>query len=334
MRKISCALIIAIILSLSVLPVFAQEVKIRYSNFYPPPHAFTKMMEEWAKDIDTKTQGRVKITLFSGGTLTPPMQTYDSTVKGIADMGTALLAYSPGRFPLSEVLTLPLGYNSGLQATKAANAYLKKFQPKEFADVQVMYLHVSPPGYIMTSKPIQSTDELKGLRIRANAEVADIVTALGGAPVTMPITETYDAVKKGILDGLLFPIETLKGWKMNEVVTCVLESKATSYGTSIYVVMNKDKWNAISKEDQAVIEKINEEMIEKQGQAWDAQTKIARDDSIQKGVKFVPLSAADEAKSLEKIKPILEKYVADMKAKGLPGDEVLKFVQDYLKANP
>ncbi len=84
------------------IPVQAQqkELKLRYSNMYPPPHPYTKMMEEWAKEIEAKTQGRVKITLYSGGTLTPATQTYDSTVKGIADLGTALLAYSPGRFPL------------------------------------------------------------------------------------------------------------------------------------------------------------------------------------------------------------------------------------------
>ena len=335
MKKYFSILCVAMfVFCVTLLPVQAEEVKLRYSNMYPPPHPFTKMMEEWAKEIDAKTQGRVKITLFSGGTLTPPMQTYDGTVKGIADMGTALLAYSPGRFPLSEVLTLPLGYNSGYQATKAANAYYKKFMPKEFDDVQVMYFHVSPPGFIMTSKVIGSTEDLKGLRIRANTEVADIVKALGGAPVTMPITETYDSVKKGLLDGLLFPVEALKGWKMNEVVTCVLESKATSYGTSLYVVMNKDKWASISKDDQAVITKINEEMIEKQGKAWDTATQIAKDESVQKGVKFVAVSAADDAKNLEKVKPIIEKYVVDTKAKGLPGEEALKFVQEYLKANP
>lgn len=317
-------------------PVQAQqkELKLRYSNMYPPPHPFTKMMEEWAKEIDTKTEGRVKITLYSGGTLTPATQTYDSTVKGIADLGTALLAYSPGRFPLCEAFALPLGYNSGYQATKAANAFYKKFQPKEFADTKVMYFHVSPPGFVMTRKVINSMDEIKGLRIRVNTEIAPIITALGGSPVTIPIPETYDSVKKGLLDGLLFPIEALKGWKLAEVVSCVLESKSTAYGTSLYVVMNKDKWNAISPADQAVIEKINEAMVDKQGKAWDYETELAVEDAKKKGVTFVKIPAAEDAKNIEKVQPILKKYVEDMKAKGLPGDEALKFMQDYLKANP
>ena len=60
-----------------------------------------------------------------------------------------------------------------------------------------MYFYGHGPGLISTSKAINSVDEVKGLRIKVNAENADIITALGGAPVTMPITETYDAIQKG-----------------------------------------------------------------------------------------------------------------------------------------
>ena len=68
-------------------------------------------------------------------------------MKGIADVGGCLLAYAPGRLPLSEVLQQPLGYTSGYQATKLANAYYQKFKPKEFDDVKVMYLHGAAPGF-------------------------------------------------------------------------------------------------------------------------------------------------------------------------------------------
>ena len=140
----------------------------------------TKLAEEWAKDVEKATQGRIKITMFPGNTLTPPMQAYDNTVKGVVDIAASLLAYAPGRLPLSEVLQQPLGYKNGYQASKLANAYYKKFKPKEFDDVKVMFLHGAAPGFIMTKKPIKSTDDIKGLRIKANAENTDIVKNLGG----------------------------------------------------------------------------------------------------------------------------------------------------------
>ncbi len=314
----------------------AQEkvIKLRYSNFFPPVHEISKLAEEWCKEVDKRTNGRVKVLYFPGGTLTPPMQTYDSTVKGISDIGQALLAYAPGRLPLSEVLALPLGYKNGYQATKLANAYYRKFHPKEFDDVKVMYLHGAAPALFYTKKVISSLEELKGMRIKASAESASIVTAVGGAPVTQPITETYDSLQKGLVDGVVGPIETLKGWRFAEVVKGSLEDYAISYMTSMFVVMNKSKWNSIPKGDQDIIEKINEEWIEKQGKLWIKLDDEAKAYSITKGVKWVKVSQGEEAKTAAKMKPVRDAYVQKMKAKNLPGEEALNFCQEYIKTHP
>jgi TRAP-type C4-dicarboxylate transport system substrate-binding protein len=327
---------IIFLLFVSYTPLYAQEktVRLRYSNFFPPMHSIGKLSEEWCKEIEKRTQGRVKIVYFPGATLTPPMQTYDSTVKGIADIGQALLAYAPGRLPLSEVLQLPLGFKNGYQATKLANEYLKKFHPKEFDDVKVMYLHGGAPALFITKKIISSIDGIKGMRIKASADSAPIVSVLGGAPVTQPITETYDSLQKGLVDGVVGPIEILKGWRFAEVVKGCLENYAISYMTSMFVVMNKAKWNSISKADQQVIEKINEEWIEKQGKLWILLDDESKEYSINKGVKWVKVSEEEEAKTTEKMKPVLDKYVQKMKAKGLPGEEALKFCLDYIKTHP
>ncbi|HNS15801.1 MAG TPA: TRAP transporter substrate-binding protein [Syntrophorhabdaceae bacterium] len=327
--------VVAVFFLSSAIPASAQEkvVKLRYSNFFPPVHPISKLAEEWIKEVEKRTNGRVKVSYFPGNTLAPPGQAYDAVVKGIADMAQNLLAYSPGRLPLSEVLQQPLGYASGYQGTKLANEYYKKFKPKEFDDVKVMYLHGVAPGTFHTKKEIKSFDDIKGLRIKANAENAEIVKVLGGAPVTMPITETYDALQKGLAEGILLPNEALKGWRFAEVVKSSLDSNAVSYLTSMYVIMNKNKWNQISKEDQATIEKINEEWIEKQGNLWNKLDKEGKEYAIQKGVKFVKVSKDEEAKVAAKMRPILDEYVKAMKSKNLPGDQALKFCLDYIKAH-
>ncbi len=326
---------IIFLLFVGSMPLYGQDksIKLRYSNFFPPTHAIGKLSEDWCKEIEKRTQGRVKIAYFPGSTLTPPMQTYDGTVRGIADIGQALLAYAPGRLPLSEVLQLPLGYKNGYQATSLANAYYKKFQPKEFDDVKVMYLHGGAPALFYTKKVISSIEGIKGLRIKASADSAPVVLAVGGAPVTQPITETYDSLQRGVVDGVVGPIEILKGWKFAEVVKGSLENYAISYMTSMFVVMNKAKWNSISKADQEVIEKINEEWAEKQAKLWIVLDDESKEYSIAKGVKWVKVSKEEEVRTAEAMKPIRDKYVQEMKAKGLPGDEALKFCQEYLKAH-
>jgi TRAP-type C4-dicarboxylate transport system substrate-binding protein len=311
-----------------------QEIKLRYSVIWPQMHPMTKLMVQWGEDVEKATQGRIKTTMFASNTLSPPMQAYDATVKGIVDVCGNLLAYSPGRLPLSEVLQQPLGYKNGYQASKLANAYYKKFKPKEFDDVKVMYLHGAAPGFIMTKKAINTAADIKGLRLKANAENADIVKNLGGAPVTMPVSETYDALSRGIVDGTLFPIEALQGFKIAEVVKTVLEDYGTSYMTSMYVVMNKDKWNSIPPADQKAIEQINDEYNEKIAKLWVELDGKAKEFALSKGVTFVTVSEKEQAATAEKMKPILDDYVKMAKSKGLAGDEALKFCQDYLKSHP
>lgn len=321
---------------LTVLPFKAhgQEVKLRFSVIWPPVHPITKLLDEWGKDVEKATQGRIKVSMFPGNTLTPPMQAYDNTVKGVVDIAGCLLAYAPGRLPLSEVLQLPLGYKNGYQSSKLANAYYKKFKPKEFDDVKVMFLHGAAPGFIMTKKQIKSTDEIKGLRIKANAENTDIVKNLGGAPVTMPVSETYDSLSRGVIDGCLFPIEALQGFKIGEVVKTVLENFGMSYMTSMYVVMNKAKWNGLSPADQAAIEKINDDYNEKMAKLWVVLDNKAKEFALGKGVSFLTIPQKEQAQTAEKMKPILDNYVKMAKSKGLPGEEALKFCLDYLKTHP
>ena len=318
-------------------PAKAQEkvIRLKYSNFFPPAHVHSKLGEQWAKEVEKRTGGRVKITYFAGSTLTPAAQTYDSVVQGIVDIGQSIFIYSTGRFPLTDVLNLPLGITSGLQVTRLANAYYKKFQPKEMADTKILYIHGHGPGLFHTKKVIRSLDEIKGMRIKSSGTSGLIVKALGGVPVTMPIPETYEALQKGLADGILLPIESLKNWKFSEFLNCTVKNYGVSFSNAMFVTMNKEKWNSLPKEIQQVFEQVSEEWIDKQGRVWDDLEKEALEFALKKkGYTVVSVSKEEEAKTREKMKPILAEYVQDMKAKGLPGQEALRFCLDWLHANP
>ena len=311
-----------------------KPVELNYSLFFPATHGHALLAAEWAKEVEKRTGGAVKINMFPGATLTPPDQTYDGVVKGIADIGMSVLSYSKGRFPLSEVLDLPLGYTSGLQATRLANAYHQKFQPAELGDVKIMYLMAHGPGILHTKTPVEKLEDLKGMKIRCTGSSAKVVAALGATPVAMPQNEAYDALQKGVVEGLVSPIETLKGWKFAEVVKSTTQNFGSSYSVGFFVAMNKQRWESLPKEAQAAIEGLNREWIDKAGQAWDDFDKVGTAFAVSKGVRFIALSKAEDARWAELAKPVLNEYVAAAKAKGLPGDEALKFSQDWLKSNP
>ncbi len=311
-----------------------KPVTLTYSTFFPATHTHTLLSSEWAKEIEKRTNGAVKINLFPGATLTPPNQAYDGVVKGISDIALSVFSYTPGRFPLMELIDMPLGYKSALQATHLCNAFYKKFQPKELEAVQVMYLHAHGPGILHTKKPVHKLEDLKGMKIRCTGTTAKLVAKLGGIPVAMPQTETYDALQKGVVDGVMNPFEALKGWKIAEVIKSTTLNYDSAYSMAFFVVMNKQKWNALPKEVQSVIEKVNEEWIEKTGKAWDDIDKGGMEFTKAKGNQIIPLPQQEDERWAKMAQPIFAETVQAVKAKGLPGEEALKFIQDFLKKNP
>ncbi len=163
----------------------AKSFSFSLSTFFPTPHKNTAILTEWTKEIEKRTNGTVKITLFPGGTLTPPDKCYDGVVRGISDFGNSDLAYTRGRFPLTEVFYLPLGIKSALVATKMVNEFYVKFQPKELDETKIMFFVCHGPGLFHTKKPVHTLEELKGMKIRSTGMSTKIVLALGATPVAI-----------------------------------------------------------------------------------------------------------------------------------------------------
>ena len=329
--KIAALVLCVLFIGFSVLTSPATgQTKLNYSIFFPAPHKHSVVATEWAKEIEKRTNGKVQITMHYGGTLTPAPQVYDGVVKGISDIGMSCFAYTMGKFPLTEVADLPLGSKSGRAATKLINEYCNKFKPKELDEVKVMYLHGHGPGILHSKKPVKKLEDLKGMKIRCTGMAAKIVKELGGAPVAMAMGETYDALSRGVVEGSMAPLEALQGWKWGEVVKFSTENYGSSYSTGFFVVMNKAKWNALPPDIQKIIEKVNEEWIEKTGKLWDDIDKAGKDFMLKLGNQIIPLSQDEDWRWTKAVKPILDDYVKKSKDKGLPGDEALKFCLETL----
>jgi len=309
-----------------------KPVKLTYSVFFPPTHVQAKLASEWADEIGKRTAGQVKITVFAGGALTKADQCYQGVVDGVSDIGMSAFAYTRGRFPLLEGLDLPVGYPDGVSATRIANALTMKFSPAETRDVKLLYVHAHGPGVLATKKPVAKLEDLKNLKVRATGFCAKIVESLGGSPVSMPQGETYEALQKGVVDATFCPVETLKGWKQGEVISCVTDSRCVGYTTAFYVVMNKSTWESLSPEIRKTIETVSAEWVIKHGQAWN--------DADAEGLAFVkelkrevvPLAAAEQALWVEKVAPLLQDYAVRATQKGLQGEAFLNELKTSVAA--
>jgi len=300
-------------------------VTLTYSNFFPPTHVQSKLAEAWCQEVEKRTGGEVTVQYFPGQTLTKADQVYDGVVNGISDVGQALFAYTRGRFPVMEVVDLPLGYPSGKAATAVVNEVYRELNPKELGDVKVLYLHAHGPGLVHSKdRPIRTMEDMKGLKFRATGLSAKVVQALGGTPVAMPMPETYQSLAKGVVDGALYPMESNKGWKLAEVTRYMTENFSMAYTSSFFVVMNKQKWATLSPAAQKAIEEVSAEWVAKTAEAWDESDREGRAFFLERKNEIVPLSAEEAARWKAAVKPILDGYVTEASAKGLDGKAALE----------
>jgi TRAP-type transport system periplasmic protein len=335
MRKIF-ACIFAVFLSMSLYVntcVAVDKVTVlEWSMFVPAQSPGSLLLIECVKNLEKATNGRIKVNIHFGGTLTPPTQTFDSTVKGIADIGSASTGMTPGRFPLLEVMDLPWGTRYAQTAAVLARDLVNHFRPKEFEKVKVVELDGNAPMLIHTNKPVRSLEDLKGMKLRVPGGLSiNIVKALGAIPLVIPAGETYDALKKGVVDGIVAGNSALDLFKFGEVTKYTTLNYRTGIGGSGYTVMNLDKWNSLSEEDKKIFDRWSADYIDKLAKLFDRMDADARTLCEQKGHQFIQLSESEEDRWAAKIAPLYDDYVKDKSAKGIPAAEVIKFCRDWVK---
>jgi TRAP-type C4-dicarboxylate transport system substrate-binding protein len=309
----------------------AAPIRLTYSNFFPPTHIQSKLAEAWCDEVKKRTNGRVFVEYYAGQTLTKARQNYDGVVTGLSDIGFSVLAYTRGRFPVLAAVDLPLGYTSGRVATQIANAVYQKFMPKELLDTKVMYLHSHGPGLVHTrDKPIRKLEDLKGMKMRGHGTSAMVLKALGATAIAKPMPELYEMLQKGVVEGAVYPYEVNDGWRMGEVIRYATGSYAAAYTTTFYVVMNKDKWDALPGDVKKIIEEMNKEWIGKHGNAWDTSDIDGVRVLLNNGGQLIGLDKAEAARWKMAVSSIADEYVAGMKKKGFRNAQE---IVDFVKAN-
>ena len=309
-----------------------ETINLTYSIFFPPTHIQCKTAQLWADEINTRSKGRVNITLFPAGSLTKAPQCYTGVVDGISDIGMSCFAYTRGQFPLMEGLDLPLGYPNGKTASKIATDLYNKYQPEELNNVHVCYIHAHGPGILAAKKEINTLDDMSGLKVRATGLSASIAENLGAIPIAMSQGETYEALQKGVAEATLCPMETLKGWKQAEVIEFITDSSAIGYTTAMYVVMNKGKWDALPDDIKEIFNQINSEWAEKHGEAWDLADLEGREYALSLNKKIIKLSDQEQEKWVQAMQPVIDKYIKNSEDSNLPGKAFVDDIKEIIKA--
>ncbi|MCD6672014.1 MAG: TRAP transporter substrate-binding protein [Burkholderiaceae bacterium] len=311
----------------------AETTVLRLSDLFPASYPFGQLTTQFAQDVKARTGGKVEVQVFPSGTLTTPAQCFEGVLQGLSDMCQAVLAYTPGRFPVMESVDLP-GYPiSGRLTTRVANEIYRKFTPKELSQVHVLYVHAHPPGSILTaSRPVRKLEDLKGMRIRSTGLSARILTALGASPVSMPITQAYDPLKRGVVDGTDGTFNTHRYYRFAEVTRFTTVSTDVGYVTTFAVVMNKDRWNSLPADAKAALGSVSDEYADKAGELWDKIEMEGLSYAREREHEFIRLEPSEMARWRDLVlAPLEADYVKRMEAAGLPGREILEVKKEAIR---
>ncbi|MEJ2173553.1 MAG: TRAP transporter substrate-binding protein [bacterium] len=310
-------------------PAQAQTV-LTMSNWVPPQHPVVKyMMVPWANEVAKATNGRVRIQMLPKP-IARPNQHYDAVINGQVDVAWSTYGYQPERFQPYLIAELPqLGdtaVDNGVALWRTHKKYIE--QAGIHKDVQLLGVMTHGPGMMHHSKKfILKPSDLQGQKIRVGGDVPRaIVQTFGGVVITQPAPKSFEVLSAGIADGITFPMESLKSFKIASIVKYTTYVKGGLYSSSFWLAMNKEKFAAIPKADQAAIMKVSGEHFARlAGAGWDRADKEGLAAKKAAGGQMKPMSA-EFVRELGKLTEKLElEYGAKMDAMGIDGKGTIKY---------
>lgn len=330
---ISGIVCLTFILSISPLAkTYAAEkvIRLKAANFFPPPSKQSKILQEFVNELEARSKGRIEIQYFAGGSLLKAPAIYKGIEAGIADIGYSHVFYTPGRMPASEGAGLPMGVPSAWVGAHVAWDFYNKFRLKEWDKVKLLAFHDNAPSMIISRSPVRKLEDLKGLTIRAPGLSGEIVRALGATPAPTPMMEVYDAIAKGVVDGVWAPWETLKTFRFAEVAKYVAVCWQIGAAYPFYLAMNKNTYNRLPRDLQSLIDVMSGEYQERYALMWNEIELVGKVFGRTKGMEYIEYSDEEAARWQKAVEPVFADYTKMMEGKGFSGPEVKAWV-DYME---
>lgn len=304
----------------------AQEVTLRVhhaqSMFDAGPMGF---IGPWAEKVRSQSGGRIRVEIHGGMKLGgKPADLYDQAKDGVVDIVWTLPGLTPGRFPKSEVFDLPLIASNAEITGKALWPFFEQHLADEYGDVKILAVHVHGYGAIHTKdRPIPTLADFEGKRIAAPTRSAvRMLEAFGATAVPLAPAEMPEALTKGAVDGVALPWAAARSLKIHELTKAHTEMPAgRSLFTTLFVlVMNKARYDALPADLKAVIDaNAGAAASLDAGKAMDAYDIPGRAVADVRGNTFLTLPPAEVDRWRAAAEPVVEAWIADMKARGVDG---------------
>jgi TRAP-type C4-dicarboxylate transport system substrate-binding protein len=287
---------------------------------------------EWIEQIESRTGGRIKIDVKGGPEVTPPKDLLKACQRGMFDLVYTAAPYYAGQLPIIQIATF---INPAKQKELVANRDMYYFTNRLLQKYNVKYMSELQTGqqfYVWTNKkPAMEGGKvvsLKGLQIRSIGTLnAKQIEAMEGTPTVLPPAEMYEALRRGVVDGIVSRSGSVAEYHMDEVLSYLMRPAPLVISGVFY--MNKDSFDRLPKDLQKAIDDLNIESAVNRHDVLYEQEESLIGGFVKKGTIKTLQANADMLNTMTNTRGELLKIMADSEPK--MKDEIIEKFNYYYK---
>lgn len=291
------------------------------------------VLGDWIKNNFAEiTGGRAKVTLYWSNSLVPLKDHYRALQAGIVDFAFVNTGISPGVFPLSELFQVP-GIASTIAASNLAFADLFEKYPEFEKQFSPKVKYIATSQFLLSDlhsrKPVRSLADLKGMKIGCQTpESAKAMELLGASASTIPWTDMYIQLERGVVDGVIAAWAIVNITHLHEIAryhTLLRLSPGIAHW-----LFSRNTWKKFTPDEQKKFELLGASLSNKTNWSVAITSHDMRFKEItpEKGQTTIELSQADREQIKKLFKPLWDEWTERMKSRGYPAEAIL---QDTLK---
>ena len=303
-----------------------EPIEIRFSSFIseaakaiwdPNKGAFAR--------LEAESQGKLKIKLYAGGVLHKANQGITAVRDSISDMSHCYVGYQPKSFKVLHMMGLSGIFPDSPVAALAQNELYPKYFKKEYEAVGVYQARSnSTPQYnIITREPVRKLEDMQGLKVRSTGGIQrDLIQAVGGISIFVPITEAYTAFQRGTVDSVVGHDAAFVTFRTAEVAK--FHTNLAFAGVDLNYCLNKEKFDSLPADLKKIFYDWLQRLNQVDAQLWYEKAAFgAREKMKGMGIEFIDIDPAERQRILDAMAPVTTKLVADLEAEGFPAKQIL-----------
>lgn len=322
---------IAIVTVMLPLSVSAAAVDLKLATLAPERSGWVQDMRKGAKEIKERTDGRVNVKLYVGGS----QGNSEQVLRAIRTKRLHGGAFTPtdlqDRYADVNIYGLPFLFESAAEVD-----YVREqlddtlLQGLEEAGFISFGFTNGGFAYLMSNEPVRGLDDLRGKRVwvpEGDTISYAAMDALELSPVTLPITDVMTGLQTGLIDIVAFPPSGTLALQWHTKVKYVTEMPILfSMGL---MVIDAKAFGRLPEQDQRIVREVMGAMYAEFSRREPEENRNAKEALLNSGVQSV---MPDEGE-VEKIRKVMEKTNRELGAKGMFSlklyDEMVRHIEDY-----